>query len=105
MIVRKTNNQSGNQIKTESTELIRRNTLKSLEDSHSCADTPESIKSKISGNSFVLPKNAAVTMFEKIFVCESVDIKPEELHETSNFIEQNRIPNCRNSKLMAAKES
>jgi hypothetical protein len=53
----------------------RKNTEASPEGSNSCEDTPESIKSKISSNSFVLPRNAAVTMFDKINVCESIDVK------------------------------
>lgn len=69
-VIRKKNKQftEDNPTKTESTEIKRKNHLSdSL--AQSCQDTPESIKSKISANSFVLPKNAAITMFEKINVC------------------------------------
>jgi hypothetical protein len=37
-------------------------------------DTPESIKLRLSDNSFKVTSEMAVTMFEKIDVCESIDI-------------------------------
>lgn len=37
-------------------------------------DTPESVKLKLSGNSFKVTTEMAVAMFDKIDVCESIDI-------------------------------
>jgi hypothetical protein len=37
-------------------------------------DTPESIKLRLSDNSFKVTNEMAVTMFEKIDVCESIDL-------------------------------
>ena len=51
--------------KTSTIEEIKKSTLE---------DTPESVKQKMSQSQLKLPKDAAVTMFEKIDVCESIDV-------------------------------
>jgi len=41
-------------------------------------DTPESVKMMVSQSGLKLPKDAAVTMFEKIDICESVNLAGSE---------------------------
>jgi len=55
--------------KTSTIEEIKKSVLE---------DTPESVKERLNQSQLRLPNEAAVTMFEKIDVCESVDIAATE---------------------------
>jgi hypothetical protein len=46
-------------------------------------DTPESIKDRVSQRGLMLPKDAAVTMFEKIDICESINMAQSESQAAS----------------------